>query len=83
MSRLDWKDAGAVEKWLEGLRASLADMDHVTRDMLRPHRKRLMGHAMHAANARAARAQLRSALAYAEGEPEHGDPAGLGGSPGE
>ncbi len=80
MSRLDWTDPAAVTQWLGGLRETFADMDAAMVDMLAPARKRRLGHMTHAAIYRAAYAQLLTALAFAKPEPEHGDPAGSGGS---
>jgi hypothetical protein len=61
-------------------RLRFADFDAVASDMLRPKRTRRLGHQTHKSMYRAARAQLRMALDYATPEPEHGDPAGSGGS---
>ena len=47
MSRLDFRDPAAVAEWLRGLRTDLIQSDGASRDMLRPKRKRELGHALH------------------------------------
>jgi hypothetical protein len=85
-TRLDWSDPIAVSKWLAGLRLSFNDADAAALDMLRPHRERELGPALHREHYNAARAQVLHALDYAsapepeDGEP-HGDPSGSGASP--
>jgi hypothetical protein len=82
VKRLTFEDPADARAWLEGLRVSFEDIDAVVADMLAPMRKRRLGHATHAEHYNAAKEQIRSALAYAPPEPEHGDPAGLGGGGG-
>jgi hypothetical protein len=81
---LDWSDTVEVSLWLDGLRSSFADLDAAASDMLKPARKRQLGPALHAKNYAAARAQIRTALAYAAPDttpdPELSDPAGCGGA---
>jgi hypothetical protein len=44
---LNFDNPAAVAEWLRGLRESLCDADVVTRDMLRPKRKRDLGPKLH------------------------------------
>lgn len=85
MSRpsLDWNDPIAVSRWLAGLRLAWNDADAVTRDMLRPERRRELGQRLHAENYGEARKAIVAALEYAtapEPDPEPSDPAGAGGA---
>jgi hypothetical protein len=80
VSRLRRDDPEAVRLWLHGLRVSFADFDAAAADMLRPLRKRQLGHETHASMYKAARAQIHMGLDFATAEPEHGDPAGSGGA---
>ena len=83
MKHLDFADPNAVAVWLEGLRQSFDDLAAVTADALRPLRRRQLGHVTHSATYRAAREQIRSALAYASLEPpEDPEPSDPAGSPG-
>lgn len=81
MSRLDWSDPAAVSRWLLALRVAVDDADDVARDMLRPARRRALGPRLHRSHYSDAARSIRTLLAYAEPDPERGDPAGGGGSP--
>ncbi len=70
---------------LSTLCEAFRDADAITKDMLRPPRKRELGPALHADNYGEARASLVQALDRAvkladEDEPDHGDPSGSGGA---
>jgi hypothetical protein len=83
-AHLDFGDRAAVRAWLADLRAVMADSGAVAADMLRPLRKRKLGHREHARLHAEAREALAQLLAYAGAppeEPEPSDPAGCGGSP--
>lgn len=84
MRRLAWNDRAAVRRWIVDLRVVADDLDAVVRDMLRPHRKRELGHCTHAAKCREARKAIVDLLSYAlptDDGGEHGDPSGNGGTP--
>ena len=80
MSRADLTDPATMAKWLEGLRESFDDLDGLVADMLRRPRKRMLGPALHRKHYRAARSQIRTALAYAEAAND-GTPSPDGGAP--
>jgi hypothetical protein len=81
-ARLDFTNPAEVADWLEGLRVSFEDLDGAASDMLEPPRRRRLGPKLHAENYRAARAQIRTALAYAAPEPDEGEPSDPAGNPG-
>ena len=73
MSGLDWKDPAAVRHWLVNMRVAVDDMHAVTEDMLRPKRKRRLGHVQHCDLYHEAHGSTLSLLDYALGiEPEPG-----------
>lgn len=82
-ARLDWSDAVEVSLWIDGLRASFADLDATASDMLRAPRKRELGPALHSRNYEAARSQILQALDYANAspEPDDGEPSDPAGFP--
>ena len=84
--RLDFGDPVAVRRFIGDLRVAFDDAAGVTEDMLRPKRKRDLGHVEHGRIFTAAKKQIADLLDYADppapvpdGGP--GDPAGSGGSP--
>ncbi len=82
---IHWRNPAAVTRWLGELVATWKDVDAVTQDMLRPARRRELGHCEHERRYREAAAKLAELLARAvspisEEEDEHGDPAGMGGA---
>ena len=89
-NKLDWTDARAVMSWLGAVRVAVDDANGVALDLLRPHRRRDLGHREHARLHREARTKLASLLDFAtpsappddgsDGEP-HGDPSGAGAPP--
>ena len=44
---LDWNDLNTVRRFLVGLRVHVDDADSVVKDMLKPRRKRRLGHKEH------------------------------------
>lgn len=65
---LDWNDSEARGRWLADLRGAVDDALAVTGDMLRPVRKRRLGHAEANRLHVEARGKLRAILAYAGAE---------------
>lgn len=65
MSRLDWSDPEAVRRWVIDFRVVVDDLDTVIADMLRPARRRELGHVTHVEKCREARQAIVQALAYA------------------
>lgn len=84
MKRLDWNDRGAVRRWVVDLRVVADDLDAIVTDMLRPMRRRELGHRSHRAKCRDARKAIVELLAYAippgDDGGERGDPSGNGGA---
>ena len=82
MKRLTFDDHAEARAWLESLRVSFDDIDAVALDMLRPARRRNLGPREHRRLYREARGKVVALLASPSNdtEPEHGDPAGSGGS---
>jgi hypothetical protein len=74
--KLDFSDPAAVADWLRGMRTDLNQADGISRDMLRPERKRELGHALHKQNYKEAWRGIVQAMAYAGvplDEPPNGD----------
>ena len=65
MTRLDFNNAAAVAEWLRGMQTDLNQADGISRDMLRPKRKRELGHALHKQNYKEAWRGIVKAMAYA------------------
>ncbi len=81
MNGLDFGDPAAVHRFLVELRVAVDDADAVTRDALRPLRRRELGRVLHRRNYREAHARIVALLDYAashgpEGEPEPDGGAG-------
>jgi hypothetical protein len=75
--RLDFADSGAVRRWIADLRLACDDAAGVAADMLRPVRRRDLGHREHERLHQEAREKIASLLAYADpGEPEGAPPSG-------
>ena len=82
--RLDFGDPAAVRRFIVDLRVAFDDAAGVTEDVLRPLRKRDLGHVEHRRLFTEAKKTIASLLDYAdppggsEPEGESGDPAGNG-----
>lgn len=79
MSRLNWSDPAAVRRLVVDLRVAVDDADAVVADMLRPLRKRELGHVLHRDRYHEAHGKIVSMLAYAmpeETPSEGGDDGG-------
>ncbi len=78
--RLDFADVAAVRAWLVDVRVAVDDAAGVTEDVLRPARKRDLGHVEHRRIFREAREKIAALLNYADPpsdpDPEPSDPAG-------
>jgi hypothetical protein len=85
--RLDFADPVAVRAWIVDLRVAFDDAAGVTQDVLRPERRRSLGHVEHRRLYREAAQKIAHLLDYADppggggddGEPH--DPSGAGSSP--
>ena len=85
--RLDFGDGEAVRAWVVELRVAFDDAAGVTEDVLRPVRRRDLGHREHRRLFTEAKQKIAALLNYADppggggddGEPR--DPSGAGASP--